>query len=295
MMNVRIKLREPNGPVVPEGPSFAWSRTFKTTIDGTKIQFMVPKHRPRRPHKPTLPDKSYRSDRIAFYESRNERLSVPFDWRYWKLFDHSWAFYGPWFTGIRAELGMDITLLKPVNYANPDISLFHPRAFEQMLGDYLTYLHAGSTSRTKGGKCYSIGPVDWHPYTKLPTVAARLNVISDETVQPASRQHFLFFPISNQLMVSVLFFPYQVLYHELLVPPTQDEFDRHVSPTTMFALIDQIIDSFQVELSPEALAQQQAALAGLEDTSLVSEYPPLDWNSPEFRKHAFKQDETSDN
>lgn len=47
--------------------------------------------------------------------------------------------------------------------------------------------------------------------------------------------------------------------------------------SNMEKLCDDIMDSLEVKLSTKALAQQQAALRGLEDTSLVSEYPPLKW------------------
>ncbi len=45
----------------------------------------------------------------------------------------------------------------------------------------------------------------------------------------------------------------------------------------MEQLCDDIMDSLEVKLSAKALAQQQAALVGLKDTSLVSDYPPLKW------------------
>lgn len=283
MMNVSMKLREPSGQVVPEGPCFDQSRIMKTAIDGTRLSFKVPKHRPQKAYEPTVPEKVYCSDSIFFRESRNELLSVPYDWEYHELFEHAWAFYGPWFTGVQAEMRMFVRLLKPVHYANPDVSLFHPRAFEQMIGDYLTYVYAGTISDTQGGKCYSIGPLAWKPYEKLPMVAARLKVVSDPEVVTLDPRYDLFFPIADRLMVSMMFVPSQLTNIQ-----SQVERDKRISPATMLELMEKIISSLEVELSSQAIGQQGAALAGLDDTSLVSEYPPLDWNSEAFRKKNFK-------
>lgn len=283
MMNVPLKLREPDGSIVPEGPSFDRSREIKTEIDGTTLSFKVPKHRPKKAYQPTFPDRSYDSGEIIFRESRNELLSVPFDWEYHDLFEHAWSFYGPWFTGVQAEMRMYVRLLKPVNYPNADISMYHPRAFEQMIGDYLTYVYAGTISDVQGGRCYSIGPVAWQPYEKLPMVAARLKVVSDPEVVTLDPRYELFFPVGNRLLVSMMFIPSQLTNIQ-----SQVERDKLVSPDTMIELMEKIIGSLKVELSPQALGQQEAAVAGLENTSLVRDYPPLDWNSEDFRSKNFK-------
>lgn len=282
MMNVRLKLREPEGLIVPEGPSFSPARIIKTTVDGTTISFKVPKHSPRKKSKPTLPDRHYEGEYTVFYGKHNPKFKALWYWEYREIFDHAWAFCGPWFSGVRAQLWMFIELLKPVDYQNQDLSLFHPRIFEQMLGDYLISTYSGTIDdTTEEQRCYSIAPVDWQPCEHLPMVATRFKKITDPSVTTFDPDYFLFFPIADDLMVSVRFMPSQLLN----LP--QEERDRLVDTSTMLALMDKIIDSFHVELSPQALAQQQAALKGLKDTSLVKEYPPFDWNSREFRKRTF--------
>ncbi len=42
--------------------------------------------------------------------------------------------------------------------------------------------------------------------------------------------------------------------------------------------MDNIINSIELDLSPEAKAQQQRALKGLDNTELVKDYPPLKWD-----------------
>jgi hypothetical protein len=280
MMNVRLKLREPEGLIVPEGPSFSSARIIKTTIDGTSISFKAPKHSPRKKSKPVLPDRIYDLEYTVFHGEKNKKFKAPWYWEYREIFDHAWAFCGPWFSGVSAQLWMFLRLLKPVDYPNQRLSLFHPRVFEQMVGDYLTFIYSDAVDDTSN-KCYSIAPVDWQPCEHLPVVATKLKAISDPDISMLEPDNFLFFPIADDLMVSARFMPSQLLN----LP--QEERDRLVDTSTMLALMDKIVDSFHVELSPQALAQQQAALKGLKDTSLVKEYPPFDWNSREFRKRTF--------
>jgi hypothetical protein len=97
-------------------------------------------------------------------------------------------------------------------------------------------------------------------------------VIPDiNTVAQHDVRYLVFFPISDKVMACINFWPSQFL----ALP--QAELDKRVDRSTMLELMDNIINSIEVKLSPEAQAQQKAALAGLEDTSLVNDFAPLDW------------------
>lgn len=279
MMNLPFQLCESNDLIIPKGPSFEAARTIVTKIDGTRIKFRAPKHKPRRAsYEPTMPSTSYSSKDVNYRIDRGDKINVPYDWAHFRLFEHSWIFNGPWFSGTRAHLDMYVDLAKPVNYPNQGMSLFHPRAFEQFVGDYLTYHFAGGISENSEGKCYRIAPVDWQPFTSVPVIAAKFKVVSDQSVITWTPKHNLVFPISNELMVVISFEPNQLVN----ISP-QEERDKRVSASTMIELIEDIISSLEIELSPEAKVQQEAATKDLEDTSLISDYPPLDWNSDKFR------------
>ena len=43
--------------------------------------------------------------------------------------------------------------------------------------------------------------------------------------------------------------------------------------------MDNIIDSFRIELSQEAKNQQSKAIAGLDDTRLIEHFAPLKWDN----------------
>ena len=281
-MYVRYKFREPDGLVIPKGPSFSNAGTIVSDIDGTVIKFKTPKHRPQyKNRKQLLPHPSYQMDEMIFRSNYDEDIKVSDNWKTFDLFERSWAFYGPWFTGVMAELEMYFTLVKPVNYKNMDFSLFHPRAFENIVADYLTNQFSRYIDKDNG-KHHYITPVEWQPLSHLPVVAVKLQLAPDEKVVSRTINHFAFFPIADQVMACIQFIPSQ------LRAATQEELDKRVSRTPMYALMDNIIDSIQLTLSPEAQAQQKAALAGLEDTSLVKEFLPLNWDNTkpdsEFKK-----------
>ena len=272
-MHVRYKLREPEGLVIPRGPNFSRAHTITCDIDGTNIQFNAPKHRPRyKNHKQIHPLAYYKLDEMIFRSNYDEQFKVSDNWETIDLFHRSWAFNGPWFTGTLAELLMYITLVKPVNYDKMDFSLFNPRAFENIVADYLTNQFSRYIDNDNG-KHHYLTPVDWTPLNHLPVVAVRLQVVPDETVTYSTIRHFVFFPITDHIMAYLHFIPIQQ------GNSSQKELDNRVSRAPMYELMDKIIDSLQLKLSPEAQAQQKAALDGLEDTSLVKEFLPLKWEN----------------
>jgi len=274
MMNVRYKLRKAKGLVAPKGPSFSRSKKIVSDIDGTVIQFRAPKHSPRRPQDKVFPARSYNLDEMIFRSSYSEGFNVSDNWDTFRFFTHVWAFNGPWFTGALAEMQMYFTLVKPVRYENNDFSLFHPRAFEKIVGDYLT--NNFSTYKSKVGetigKHFYIAPNNWQPLQGFPTVAVKLEVIPDVVTINETVRYFVFFPITSRVMACIQFVPSQFLN----LP--QAELDKRVDRSTMLELMDNIINSIEVKLSPEAQAQQKAALAGLDDTSLIKDFAPLDWS-----------------
>lgn len=275
MLYVRYKLREPKTTIVPQGPSFRWARTVSSNIDGTVISFKAPKHQPRKSnHRQVLPEPGYHLEDMIFRSTYEEPISVSDNWEAFEFFHNTWAFNGPWFTGTLAELRMTMKLIKPVNYST-QFSLFHPRAFEKIVDDYLTNLFSKYIDRDKGGKCHYRGPVNWSPITTLPVVAVRLQIDPDEAVARDTIRHFVFFPIEDQVMACIQFIPSQ------LRVGSQEELDKRVSRSTMYELMDNIIDSIDLVLSPKAIDQQKAALAGLEDASLVKAHPPLQWGATE--------------
>ena len=271
-MYVKYKLRKSSNLVTPKGPSFASAQTIRCDFDGSVLSFNAPKHRPYYKRvKEYQPERHYNKNDIPRYFRcyDNDNHETPNHLEYYHLFRRYWTFYGPWFTGTLAQLSMHITLIKPTNFEH-EFSLYHPRAFEKLVGDYLTYINAEHIN--DDGSFHYTTPVNWQPLTHLATVAAQLDVIPNKGAYTDDKTRHLFFTLSDQIMASVRF--------ETSRWPNigKEKLDKLVSEDSMIELMNNIIDSFKLTLSDEAKQQQQAALAGLDDTSLIKKYPPLDWS-----------------
>ncbi|WP_019603935.1 hypothetical protein [Teredinibacter turnerae] len=277
MFNVSLKLREPKGLVVPEGPSFNWARIIKSEFEGTEIAFKAPKHSPKRSnHKGYVPERRYNeSNPLTFrnyYDEEQASRGLPDLWRKADFFYHSWAFNGPWFTGPVGELNLMFRLVRVVNYPK-DMSLFHPRALEQVIGDYLTDMYSYHKSETRGGIQVFHAPINWQIVTHLPVNAARMEIVSEDFSPHRTIKRMVFFPISDDVMSVLIFWPSR------LKNLPRSELDKRVNEQPILDLMEDIIASLQLNLSPRAKAQQEAALSGLEDTSLIKDYPPLKWDN----------------
>ena len=276
MFHVPLQLREPKGLVTPKGPNFKWARTITSEYEGTEISFKAPKHRPRPPNpEQHKPQRYYTEDSPLsfrnYYDEEEAARGLPDHWREADFFYHSWAFNGPWFTGSVGQLELSFRLVKVVNYPK-DMSLFHPRALELVIGDYLTDMYAHHLDFTRGDIQVFHSPVNWQPLNHLPVNAARMEVVSENFSPHRTIKRMIFFPIANDTMATLIFWPSRIKN----LP--RSELDKRVNEQPMLELMENIIASLQLKLSPEAQAQQAAALQGLDDTSLVKDYPPLKWD-----------------
>ena len=61
---------------------------------------------------------------------------------------------------------------------------------------------------------------------------------------------------------------------------SHEEQGKQVGMSTIEQLSTDIMNSIQIELSPETQAQQAKALEGCEDATLSESFPPLKWTSP---------------
>ena len=271
-MHVKYKLRETEELVHPKGPNFSSAQTIHSVFSGTRLSFKAPRNRPvDKRLTEIIPEKHYDEDDLKrqFHCFDNDFHDTQNHLEYFDLFRRFWAFYGPWFTGTMGQLRMHITLIMPVNFDH-EFSLFHPRAFEKFVGDYLTLIHGKPID--KEGNFNFTTPVKWQPLANWPTAAARLEVVPNKYAYTTTTSHQLFFTLSDQIIANVKFEPNR--YPNI----PKKELDKRVSEDSMLELMNNIIDSFQLTLSDEAKQQQQAALAGLEDTSLIKHYPPINWN-----------------
>lgn len=271
-MHVRLKLREPKGLVAPKGPNRLY--TVNTEIAGSSLNFRVPRHRPWNPNaKAIFPDSNYPKGALHLYSRYNDQDEAKgrkevFQSR--EIFAHAWAYYGPWFTGVLSELRLNIYLYRPINYSQ-QFSLFHPRAFEALIADYLGYLYSHHVIQSRSIQKF-IAPVRWTPLNYLSVNAVKLEMEEQASIRGGIDRILVFFPLLDDLMV-VMHFEASRLSNLL-----KAEIDKLVDPKPMHDMVDTIIQSIQLKLSPEAQAQQVKALEGLADTSLTKHFPPIKWD-----------------
>lgn len=272
MMNFPFKLREQTKLLTPKGPSFSFAKRVSFNISGTQMEFRAPSHRYRYVSIRDFQERLTLDFNDMNFESYKSGLLGEGSWRYCMIVNRAWDFYGPWFTGPIADMRMTVSILTPTE-PNPNVSFFHPRAFEQAVGDFLTSRF--SLDMREGRSQYN-APINWQPITHLPSMAARLDVMPDEHVNRVEDIiEYFFLPLNDQHLLQIRFIPRQNLNKSLA------ERDKLVDRSTMAQLRDDILDSLKITLSPEALQQQASALEGLEDTSLIKSYPPIKWTTPE--------------
>lgn len=279
------KLRKSNRLLLPKGPSLL-KKPIKINICGTQLSFKSPKIKIS-PF--SSPKETYNLSGLGFWDGYFEALSETEKKHKCgaaNIYNQSWNFNGPWFTGNLATFFMKLSVIKLERYS-ANVSAFHPRSLEKIIDDDLTTYYSQTCDFMGNIQEYN-APLNWKPLKHLPVNAAQFSVERTLTNLPGGGlQHYVFIPIEDRLIVIFSFYESR---HGLL--PTC-ALDKLTSREPIQALIDNIISSIDIQLSPEAKVQQERALEGLEDTSLVTDYPPIKWDNldDETRAQILEQDE----
>lgn len=261
---------------VPQGPTFSGAPWTTLHIAGNRLRIRAPRHNPH-----------YSSDKQARVLPGHDiledpRLSsfssavMPHDyWGYARPLRRSWAFWGPWMTGCKAELSMGITVIgRQPEHTFRDISFFNPRAFEMVLVQYLNDLYGHSAWGEEGPDALIPrwhGPVDWQRHNHLPVFGASCKIYKrgEDISDLALPNHLFVFPITDQHFVQVSFV--QHLY-------SRDEQGKITfDATPVQALQDAIFNSIGLELSPESQASYNRVKAEAGDMQLTPTFAPLKW------------------
>lgn len=271
MFNLPWEWREQTEPIGSRGPSFKWAPRYSCSLSGTQFSIKVPRNR-------------YSvASREVKYLPRYYDISEWYGTTHWKERDYpisvyvlircAYDFYGDNFTGISGSIFFSGILIKPLNVTE-GLNFFHPRALESCIASLMT--DDFSDSFSLDGKIQEWnGPVKWQSQTDWQIPAVRFEMQADQRCSGNDFESYLFFPVSRHHIVQLTC---KVVRNR---PPlnleskfTRDEWN---DPNPYRELIDQIYSSVQVALSPEAEIQRQEAIAGLQDASLVKEFPPFHW------------------
>ncbi|HWV15042.1 MAG TPA: hypothetical protein VN030_06380 [Cellvibrio sp.] len=159
------------------------------------------------------------------------------------------------------------------------LNFFPPRAFENGIANFLTLRHGQRFSPVTNQQAL-LAPMNWQPLTGFPCIAARFDAVANNYNVNRSSFSYLTLPLSKH----PLFIIYCGVSRYTSPPEMQPRpsIDEWIDPKPFIELANQVLDSLEVTLSSEAQAQQEEALRGLQDKSLVSEFPPLQWTKSDI-------------
>ena len=263
------ELRDCDEPCTPKGSSFNHARSVKVNIMGCQLQFRAPRHRPDirsiRSRKPGVSN-------ITFSQRRRFNSDGPDAdfWLYRPFFFRGWGFWGPWFSGSKAQLSMSASIIGRAEEAEyQGVSFFHPRVFENVLVDYLNFKYGHDKHGT--GRARYRGPLNWQTRQLLPVISATADVCHEHCGKTVGiREQLMLFPISEKIFVEVVFTHFIATNKDKNQQPI-------INPKYLNELAEGIINSFTLELSPEIQAQWDAVKAQSPDMSLCKTFAPLKW------------------
>jgi hypothetical protein len=237
------------------GPAFglSWNKTY--TVAASKLTIRMPWHSPGDSY---TKESRGKFDPVFDFSPRCDSESVipKQNWLYSVVSNRTWAFYAKRFFGRVGDLNCRILVYRPSDMLE-GTSFFHPKVFEIGIADYLNSYYAHKMD--EDGPFYR-APVNWTPVANLPTPAARFTL---DPVWKKSKTHYFCFPITDHHIAMVIF--------------DVSPYSSNLSPQPMHELMENIIASIKLELSPEAQTQLDAVKAQCPDMSLCETFAPLKW------------------
>jgi|GEM_PF-651070 len=262
----QIQLREREGTFVPHGPSFGRARPANIRLPLSTLKLKLPRHAPMRGGS-FEEKKVYRGVYTLEGRSYNRNTMPSQSWKQTLIANRQWVFNGPWFTGRMGQVAFSIEGLYPAK-PNPKLNFLHPKAFETGVLGYLT--------ASEGHRLYDEGrltpyrraPLNWTPLPNLPLPAVQFDMAEAE---PLARYRFVFFPASRDKLIHIGF------SYRQACAGSQAEQDEKISPKPMLDLIDNIISSIRLTLSPGLEAELEEIRKSCPDLAVSPGCPPLKW------------------
>ncbi|WP_143735618.1 hypothetical protein, partial [Microbulbifer mangrovi] len=258
----RLELREHKGPCTPQGPGFKRAHKYTFDLMGSKLSFRAPKQlHIFRPGSEQYTPRWF-NDELEALRTGNDPTKT---WTSRLLFLRKYAFYGPWFTGEKANASFAVSAIAPES-PSPNFNFLHPRAFETAISGYLTAEY-GHDEWDRGEARYT-GPLNWNSIKGLPVPAARLLV---QNSIDRHRHFYFFLPVSRNRIITLTF------SYNQCISGSFEKRDAAINPKPILELIDQIIDSVEFTPSTELERELNEIRKICPDLSTSKEFPPLKW------------------
>lgn len=265
-------LRDQTEFLRPKGPNFARASEKKIDISGTKIGLRIPPNKTQFNIDEVEPKGEYDLSQLqtsVYGVDGNE-------WRSLSIIRRRWDFYGPWFTGGLGSINLYAGIHSPKSVAD-GLNLFHPRALENAVANILTLRFGDDFSASSEQQSW-FAPFNWRQLQNMPCAVARFDAVVNKNVYNDGVNSYLVFPLGKKhIFIASCVINRNIVFSEKIPKPTTDEWIDH---QPFIELANQVLDSVQIILSPQAQAEQEEALRGLDDKSLVKEFPPLKWEKP---------------
>lgn len=258
----RLELRDLPVPCIPKGPNFNWGRTIKVLVAGNELKLRLPRHAPR------SCEKQFRINGDVVHNNFSVRPAqdVMADdcWEFFEGIFRQWRFNGPWFSGDAGAVNFCFQVVEPVEpYAK--VSFFHPNVFEQAL---TAYLSSRFEHKENDGRSLWQGPVNWSRRDCLPVFSACFDVLP---VRAGAPVHYYVFPVGDHYLAEITF------TFDQACAGFMAEKDQKINREPMWELVNNILGSMTLTLSPENQAKVDKIRAECPAYALSETFPPLQW------------------
>lgn len=277
-----IRLRYTDKKISLKGPNLKWARWAEVNLDHTLVRIRIPRHKPditeyddsihiKRPINLNQPG-NFEPVEVLSDSPSGEVINKTLPWKTCYPLLRRWRFCGPWFTGVLGEVDFAIYLYK--REVPDSASFFNPEAFEKGINDFLTdkFAHV----KDHGASEWKI-PLHWKVRTDLPVHAVRFD--AHKVLGGGEADSYLMFPVSHDCLASLWFGTSRHTCGGDL-----EDLDAAINRDTMETFIDNILDTLEIELSPDAQSQYEQVKAQFPDAKLSKEREPLKWMTEEDEK-----------
>ncbi|MFL0809071.1 MAG: hypothetical protein K6L76_01520 [Agarilytica sp.] len=266
------KFKELKEFAVPKGVGINSCERVLLDIDGVKVSFLAPPHRPSIKEKKALHNKK----QIQVGNGNTYTPNNSFGrWRGGLHFGRDFAFQGPAFTGSIAELSIDLLLFN-TKLKKSSETLFDPSFLEASVLDRLTEHY--SEEKAYWAPCWQ-APSNWKPIN-----IDGVSSVSYDAIKVRGGGDFFkeyVYPIFDDTFFMLRFREIQETNGSLAA------MDKLISREPLDQLANDIIKSVQVELSEEAKQQLARAKQEFPNVQLSQDVQPLKWTTEEEdRKHS---------
>lgn len=265
----KLKLRDRPDSCSPVGPNFESAGTQKVSLANTLLEFKAPSHDPS-PYGET-PQRRMRKEYSLSDNGQwiNSNILPSESWRHTEIFFRQWSFCGAWFTGFMGTVSSYLEVIQ-LTEASSKVNFLHPQALETAALAYLTANLGHEVYDKDTNEMHYTGPLNWSGVSQLNNPAVQFD--HETTFSGADPCRHLFIPVSHSHIAHFSFRIHQS------ASGTREQVDQKIDPAPFKELVDNIVGSIRVTLSPDAQAswneiKQQNPEAKISDTCAPLKWP----------------------